>query len=90
MSITEAESALSAAEQPEGSAGGMGRDAMRRLIRNPAAIAGASGEDLGRILTTLVRGDRFSEGTLANAYETGVLRAIVRRASVLATELGVP
>jgi hypothetical protein len=59
----------------------------RRLVTDPAAIAGASVEDLGRILTTLVRGDRFSEGTLVNAYETGVLTAIVRRASVLATEV---
>lgn len=39
MSVTEAESALTA-EQVE-SAGGMGRDALRRLVRNPAAIAGA-------------------------------------------------
>jgi ABC-type dipeptide/oligopeptide/nickel transport system permease subunit len=40
MSVTEAESTLTA-EQVE-SAGGMGRDAVRRLVRNPAAVAGAA------------------------------------------------
>lgn len=40
MSITEAESALTSAETEAG-AGSMGRDALRRMLRNPAAIAGA-------------------------------------------------
>jgi ABC-type dipeptide/oligopeptide/nickel transport system permease subunit len=40
MSITEAESTLTA-EQVEPAAGGIGRDALRRLLRNPAAIIGA-------------------------------------------------
>lgn len=39
MSITEAESALTTAET-EQAAGSLGRDALRRMIRNPAAIAG--------------------------------------------------
>jgi len=36
------------------------------------------------LLTTIIRGDRFSEGELAGAYESGMLRAIVRRAAELA------
>jgi peptide/nickel transport system permease protein len=39
MSVTEAESTLTA-EQVD-STGGLGRDALRRLVRNPAAVAGA-------------------------------------------------
>jgi peptide/nickel transport system permease protein len=44
MSITEAEEALSGPEPAPGErpAGGLGRDALRRLIRNPAAIVGAA------------------------------------------------
>jgi ABC-type dipeptide/oligopeptide/nickel transport system permease subunit len=39
MSVTEAESTLTA--EPIEATGGLGRDALRRLVRNPAAIAGA-------------------------------------------------
>lgn len=58
----------------------------RALTRDPDAIARASAEDLSRILTALIRGDRFSEGALAHAYESGVLLAVVRRAAVLLEE----
>jgi hypothetical protein len=52
-------------------------------LRNPAAVAGASAEDLGRLLTAIVRSDRFREGSLAGAFESGLLTAIVRRAGEL-------
>jgi len=35
------------------------------------------------VLTTLVRGERFSEGTLSEALESGLLLAIARRAEAL-------
>ena len=58
----------------------------RALTRDPKVIATASVEDLGRVLTALVRGNRFYDGALAGAYESGVLLAVVRRARVLADE----
>jgi hypothetical protein len=60
----------------------------QRLLGHPEAVASASAEDLGKLLTTYVRSERFGEGTLAGAYESGMLTAIARRASVLARELG--
>ncbi len=39
---------------------------------------------LARLLTALVRQDRFVEGTLAEAHEDGLLRRIVDRAASLA------
>lgn len=56
----------------------------QRLLRDPAAVAEATAEQLPRLLTVLVRADRFGEGTLADAHERGLLRAIVRRAATLA------
>ncbi|CAN5711039.1 hypothetical protein BH23CHL7_BH23CHL7_21640 [soil metagenome] len=59
-------------------------DEARRLLADPAAVADATPDQLVALLTTMIRGDRFSEGTLAHFYETGHLRAIIRRASELA------
>jgi hypothetical protein len=53
------------------------------LIADPRQIAGASAEDLARLLTTVIRGDRFSEGEIAGAYERGTLTAIALRARAL-------
>jgi Family of unknown function (DUF6508) len=39
---------------------------------------------LARLLTALVRQDRFVEGTLVEAHESGLLRRIVARAAALA------
>ena len=58
----------------------------RRLIKEPGAIDGAGAQDLFKILTTVIRGDRFSEGEIAGAFESGVLTAVARRAGVLAEE----
>ncbi len=57
----------------------------QRLIADPGLVANASADDLVKLLTAIIRGDRFSEGELAGAYESGMLLAIVRRAAVLAT-----
>jgi hypothetical protein len=53
-------------------------------LREPAAIATASPELLVKLMTWIVRSDRFSEGSIAGAYESGVLRAIIARAARLA------
>jgi len=55
----------------------------RPLIEDPTTIADASAEDLARLLTTIIRGDRFSEGEIAGAFERGTLTAIARRAREL-------
>jgi hypothetical protein len=57
--------------------------AARALLAEPARVAAAQPDDLARLLTTIVRGDRFSEGTLLHAHESGLLAAIARRASAL-------
>lgn len=59
----------------------------RRLADDPAAVAGASVEDLRRLLTAIIRSDRFSEGSLAGAFESGTILAVARRAAVLLAAL---
>jgi hypothetical protein len=61
----------------------MQTDEAQRLLADHAAIAEATDEQLVRVLTALKRGDRFGEGTLANAYQSGLLAAIARRAREL-------
>ncbi len=58
-----------------------------RLISDPDAIATASAADLAKVLTSIVRGDRFHEGALAAAFERGTIGAITRRAAELVLEL---
>jgi hypothetical protein len=55
----------------------------QRLIGDPAAIADASHGDLIYLVTTILRGERFSDGEIAGAYERGTLLAIAQRAQVL-------
>ncbi len=55
-----------------------------RYREDPTRIADAPAEDLVQLLTSIVRGDRFTEGELLGAFESGVLGAIARRAQVLA------
>lgn len=56
------------------------------LLEDPTRIAAADEADLARLLTTIVRNDRFHDGFLASAFERGVILAIVRRAGVLADQ----
>ena len=56
----------------------------RRLLADPGLVGRASAADLARLLTVFIRGDRYSEGELAGAYDLGMLGAIVRRAAELA------
>jgi hypothetical protein len=55
----------------------------QQLISDPAAISGASHDDLINLLTTILRGERFSDGEIASAYERGTLLAIAQRAQAL-------
>ena len=56
----------------------------RGLLDDPSGVARLDEADLQRLLTTIIRSDRFSEGSLAGAFERGHILAIVRRAGVLA------
>ena len=58
----------------------------KRLSSSPAAIATASEADLSKVLTTILRSDRFSEGALASAIEGGFVLAVARRAGELAAD----
>ena len=55
----------------------------QRLLADHSAIAEATDDQLVKLMTALVRGDRFGEGTLANSYDSGLLAAIAQRARVL-------
>jgi hypothetical protein len=56
----------------------------RRLREAPAGVQDATAEDLSRLLTAIARSERFSEGSIAGAFESGLLLAITRRARDLA------
>jgi len=53
------------------------------LVRDSAAIAAADTVVLAKLLTAHLRQDRFFEGHLQWAYESGQLVAIVKRAAQL-------
>jgi hypothetical protein len=53
------------------------------LMHDRAVLGTATPDQLIKLLTALIRGDRFTEGNLAEAFEAGLLAAIARRASEL-------
>lgn len=55
----------------------------QRLLSDLTSIAEASHDDLIYLLTTIIRGERFSDGEIAGAYERGMLLAIAKRAQSL-------
>lgn len=59
-------------------------DEARRLHDDPSALDSATPGQLARLLTTLIRQDRFVTGTLIEAFESGLLLKILRRVGVLA------
>ena len=59
----------------------------RRLRDDPHALASATRDDLAHLLTALVKGDRFDEGQLLDAFESGLLRRIAERAAKLAPDV---
>lgn len=54
-----------------------------RLRDDPDALPQATVEQLQKLLTTVIRQDRFVTGALAEAFESGLLTAIVRRMAQL-------
>jgi hypothetical protein len=58
------------------------------LRDRPEALSAASADDLAKLLTAIVRSDRFVEGSIAGAFESGLLARIARRASALLAETG--
>jgi hypothetical protein len=59
-------------------------DEAKRLYEDRDVLATATPKQLSKLATSLVRSDRFNEGELAAAFESGVMAAIARRAAVLA------
>ena len=58
----------------------------RRLRDDRTAIEAATVQQLQKLLTALIRQDRFVTGALAGAFESGLLTAIVRRVEQLRLE----
>jgi hypothetical protein len=61
-------------------------DEGRAFHQGTDAVGTATPEQLGKLLTAIVRSDRFVEGSIAGAFESGLLAAIARRATALAAE----
>jgi hypothetical protein len=59
------------------------------LCHDPSKLARATPEQLLRLLTATIRQDRFCEGVLLCAFETGLMLGIVRRAAAILEEAGV-
>lgn len=51
------------------------------------ALAQATPEQLARLLTVCIRQDRFCEGALQGAFESGLLTRILERAAVILREM---
>jgi len=57
------------------------------LRDRPEALAAASVDDLAKLITAIVRSDRFVEGSIAGAFESGLLTRIAQRAAALLAEV---
>lgn len=55
-----------------------------KLRNNTGTFASATSDQIAKMLTVLIRQERFSDGTLAGAFKSGLLGAILRRAMALA------
>jgi len=55
----------------------------KRLTESPDLVASATHDQLAKLLTVYIRGERFNEGALNSAFESGLLTAIVKRAEAL-------
>lgn len=53
------------------------------LRDDEATLASATSEQLARLLTVVIRQDRFVEGALLDAFESGLILRIVRRAAAI-------
>ena len=57
----------------------------RRLTTDADVLASATPRQLQQLITTVLRQDRFAEGTLAEAFDTGLMLGITRRARDMVT-----
>ena len=64
----------------------LARDEGRALRDDPDAVATATSDQLARLVTAIVRSDRFVEGSIAGAFESGLLARVSRRAQALLDE----
>jgi uncharacterized protein DUF6508 len=55
----------------------------RALRDDPDAVANATPDQLAMLLTAIIRSDRFVEGSMAGAFESGLLSRIAHRAASL-------
>ena len=60
------------------------------LRDDPDAVGHATADQLAMLLTTIIRSDRFVEGSMAGAFESGLLSRIARRAATLLAETAYP
>ncbi len=58
----------------------------QRLRNDRGALGQATAPDLARLLTVVIRGDRFVEGALAEAIGAGLVTAVLRRVEQLRGE----
>lgn len=65
----------------------IGTEEAIHLRDDAQTLAAATPEQLARLLTAVIRRDRFVEGGLGSVYDSGLLTAITRRAAVLAEQL---
>jgi hypothetical protein len=64
--------------------------AARRLRDDPKMLAQATPEQLAYLLTACIRQDRFVEGALGAAFESGLLTRILERAAAILSDMGEP
>ena len=58
-------------------------DEARSLLSEPSGISSATVDQLHKLLTALIRQDRYCEGALLGSFENGTLRSIATRARKL-------
>ncbi|HEY8572717.1 DUF6508 domain-containing protein [Phenylobacterium sp.] len=58
-------------------------DEARRLLNDPACLDRASPQELSRLMTAIVRQDRFCDGVLLSEFENGIMAGVARRAKSL-------
>jgi len=61
-----------------------------QLREHPEALSKATPDQLARLLTVLIRQDRFVEGALQSAFESGLLTRILERAASILAEVDPP
>jgi Family of unknown function (DUF6508) len=65
----------------------MQTDEAKKLRDDPTVLAKASEYDLACLLTTLIRQERFCEGSLEGAVDSGLLTGILQRAASMLDEM---